>query len=170
MSNEDVRRNQSASFFKVARINEEDINKRPQRLVEETPATLSEILAEASSKATLVEETVSINPNLLTTQNYNEKISNYLEIKLNRLKDKEARFESHKDFLTRCINKGLVPKGFELMVEPTISNHGQFFIENNLKQFSLSLMKDIVQFCDKTMTETTSKIDKLKTSLKSNTN
>ena len=73
MSNEDVRRNQSASFFKVARINEDDINKHPQRLVEETPATLSEILAEASSTATLVEETVSINPNLLTTQNYNKK-------------------------------------------------------------------------------------------------
>ena len=111
------------------------------------------MLIEAPSTATLVEETVNINPTLLTTQNHNEKTSNYLAIKLNRLKDKEARFESHKDFLTCCINEGLV-----LMLERTIGNHDQFFLENwycKFKQFSLSLMKDIVQFCDKTIAETT---------------
>ena len=109
------------------RRNEEDIIQHPKRLREETPATPSEILIEGPSTATLVEETVNINPNLLTTQNHNEKTSNYLVIQLNRLKNKEARFESHKDFLTRCINECLVPKGLELMLEPTIGSHEQIF-------------------------------------------
>ena len=34
---------------------------------------------------------------------YNEKSNNYFAIKLNHLKDKEASFESHEHFRTRCI-------------------------------------------------------------------
>ena len=101
--------------FKVRRKNEEEINQRPKRLRKETPAIPSEILTETPSTAMLVEETVNFNVNLLATQNHNEKTSNYLAIKLSRLKDKETRFESHKDFLTGCINEGLVPKGLELL-------------------------------------------------------
>ena len=101
--------------FKDRRKNEEEINQRPKRLRKETPAIPSEILTETPSTAILVEETVNFNVNLLATQNHNEKTSNYLAIKLSRLKDKETRFESHKDFLTCCINKGLVPKGLELL-------------------------------------------------------
>ena len=92
---------------------------------------------------------------------------------LNRLKDKQVRFESHKEFLSRCIIDGLVPKGLELMLEPTIGNHDQYFLDNwysKLKQFSLSLMKDIVQFCDKTIDATTTEISTTESSLKSNTN
>ena len=59
------------------RRNEEDIIQRPKRLREESPATPSEILIEVPSTTTLVEETVNINPNLLITQNHNEKTSNY---------------------------------------------------------------------------------------------
>ena len=59
------------------------------------------------------------------------------------------------------------------MLEPTIRNHDQHFLDNwysKLKQFSLSLMKDIVQFCDKTINATTTEISTTETSLKSNTN
>ena len=59
------------------------------------------------------------------------------------------------------------------MLEPTIANHDQNFLDHQyskLKQFSLSLMKDIVQFCDKTIDETTTEISTTETSLKSNTN
>ena len=46
------------------RRNEED--QHSKRLCEETPATTSEILAEVPSTATLVEETVNMNQNLIT--------------------------------------------------------------------------------------------------------
>ena len=41
---------------------------------------------------------------------------------------------------------------------------------SKLKKFSLSLTKDIVQFCDKTIAETTFKINKTESFLKWNTN
>ena len=58
------------------------------------------------------------------------------------------------------------------MLEPTVGNHDQNFLDNwysKLKQFSLSLMKEIIQFCNKTVDATTSEISTT-TSLKSNTN
>ena len=58
------------------------------------------------------------------------------------------------------------------MLGPTIGNHDQNFLDNwysKLKQFLLSLMKDIIQFYDKTMDATTTEISTTETSLKSNT-
>ena len=111
-------------LFKVTIKNEQDIYHRLKRLRGETPTTPSEILVEASSTAILIGETVKMNPNLLTTQNHNEKTSSYLPMKFNCLKDKQGRFESHKDFLPRCIDEGLVPKGLGLVFETTIGSHG----------------------------------------------
>ena len=58
------------------------------------------------------------------------------------------------------------------MLEPTIRNHDQNFLDNcylKLKQFSLLLMKDIVQFCNKTIDATKTEISTRQSSLKSNT-
>ena len=49
-------------------------------------------------------------------------------------------------------------KGLVVALEPIIGNHDQEFLDNwysKQKQFSLSLMKDIVQFCDKTIKKCT---------------
>ena len=172
MPNGDVRRNLSANFFKVTGRPEEEINQRPKRLREENNPS-PEIFVETPSTATLVEESSTVNPEFLSPEIYNQNSSNYFAIKLNRLKDKQVRFESHKEFLSRSITDGLAPKGLELMLEPTIVNHDQNFLGNyysKLKQFSLSLMKYIVQFCDKTMDATTTEISTTETQLKSNTN
>ena len=37
-----------------------------------------------------------------------------VKLKLNRLKEKHARYEPHKEFLTRCISEKLVLKGLKL--------------------------------------------------------
>ena len=77
------------------------------------------------------------------------------------MKDKQARFVSHKQFLTRCVAEKLVPKGLKVGLEPTIGNHDQEFLDNwysKQKQFSLSLTKDIVQFCDKAINKSTQKV------------
>ena len=65
-----------------------------------------------------------------------------------------------------------ISKGLELMLEPTIGNHNQEFLDNwysKLKQFSLSLMEDFVQFCDKTINKT-QEITTTELSLKTSTN
>ena len=46
-------------------------------------------------------------------------------MKLNRLKDKNARYQSHREFLSQCIESKLIPKGLKLELEPTIGNHDQ---------------------------------------------
>ena len=152
MPNGDVRRILSANFFKVTGRLEEGINQRPKRLREENNSS-PEIFVETPSTATLVEESSTVNPKFLSPETHNQKSSKYSAIKLNRLKDKQVRFESHKEFFSRCITDGLVPKGLVFILESTIGNHDQTFLDNwypKLKQFPLSLTKVIVQFCDNT--------------------
>ena len=89
------------------------------------------------------------------------------------MKDKQARLKSHKEPLPRCITDILAPKELKLMLGPSIGNHEQNFLDNwysKLKQFSLSVRKDIVKFGDKTIDATTTEITTTDSSLKSNTN
>ena len=55
----------------------------------------------------------------------------YIYIYIYRLKEKHARYESHKEFLTRCISEKLVPNGLKLELERTIGNHDQEFLDNS---------------------------------------
>ena len=74
-------------------------------------------------------------------------------------------------FLNRCVAEELVPKGLEVTLEPTTGNHDQEFLDNwysKQKQFSLSLMKDIVQFCNKIINKTAQDIKNTESSLKRN--
>ena len=62
---------------------------------------------------------------------------------------KPARYNSYKDFLSRCIQEKFVPKGLQLTLERSIGNYDPEFIDNwysNLKDFSLILMKQIVTY------------------------
>ena len=89
-----------------------------------------DIFVETPLTATLVEESITVNPNFLSPETHNQKKNSCLAIKLSRLKDKQVRFESHKEFVSRCITDVLVPKGLELMLEPAIENHDQNFLHN----------------------------------------
>ena len=79
---------------------------------------------------TLTEENLEVNNDLLLTEKEKERNTIYLAIKLNRLKDKQARFVSHKEFLTRGVAEELFPKGPEAVLEATIGNHDQEFLDN----------------------------------------
>ena len=72
MSSEDVRRSHSASFFKVTRRTEEDVNQRHKRLREEDNTTPA-ILVDVRSTATLTEENIEVNNDLLLTENQKER-------------------------------------------------------------------------------------------------
>ena len=92
-------------------------------------------------------------------------------MKLTRWKDRRARYQSHREFLSQCIESKLIPKCLKLELAPTIGNHDQKFLDmwySNLQEFSLILMKVIVKFCDKTMTKTATHIDSAEKTLKQN--
>ena len=71
--------------------------------------------------------------------------------------------------LSRCIAEELVPKGLKLELEPTIGNYDQEFVDtwySKLKLFSLTLMKDIVAHCNKSIVKTEDNIKDTKRHLK----
>ena len=88
-----------ASFCKVTKRTEKDINQRPKRLDEEDN-TVPAILVDVASTATLKEENLEVNNDLLLTENQKKKKRNktYLAIKLNCLKDKQRRLVPTKNF------------------------------------------------------------------------
>ena len=90
-------------------------------------------------------------------------------MKLNRLKDENARYQSHIEFLSQRIESKLMPKDLKLELEPTIGNHDKNFLDmwySNLQEFYVILMKGIVKFWDKTTSETTKHINSTEKALK----
>ena len=102
MPNGEARRSHSANFFKVTGRLKEQINQKPKRLREGNNPS-PEVFVGTPSTATLVEESSIFNLKFLSLGTHNRKGNNYLAIKLNPLKDKQVRFESHKEFLSCCI-------------------------------------------------------------------
>ena len=121
MSNGDHRRSHSASFFKVTGGTEEDINKRPKRLREEDNATPA-ILVDVPSTATLTEESLGVNNDLLLIEKHH--VSN------NKTQLFERQTGGKKEFFTRCVAEVLFPKGLEVTLEPKIGNHDQELLDN----------------------------------------
>ena len=120
---------------------------------------------EQTSTSTLVgekdNETMHRSRQLRSTDKKKEKVA----LKLNQLKDKAVRYnKSHKGFLSRCIAEELFAKGLKLELEHTIGNYDQELVDTwyiKLQTFSLTLMKEIVAHCDKTIVKTTTIISKI---------
>ena len=124
MSKGEARRSQSAISFNFEQVTKsfQDQTKEQERK-QDTPPTL---LVNQASTSTITEEPITVNVNYLSCRaNNNKQNTDKLALKLNQLKDKSARYVSHKEFLTRCIENILIPKGFELLLEPTIGNYDQ---------------------------------------------
>ena len=80
------------------------------------------------------------------------------------------RYESHKDFLNHGLAEKLAPKDLRLELEPTIGNYDPGFVDTwyaKLKSFSLTLMKDIASYYDKTIVQTKQNIRETKIDLRS---
>ena len=168
MSSGETRRTQSAIFFNTKTKDREEGNSRipSKRKRDELTPT---ILVEQTSTSTLVGEEDNETTNCSRQLGSSDKNKEQIALKLNRLKDKAVRYKSHKDFLSRCIAEELVPKGLKLELEPTIGNYDQEFVDtwySKLKTFSLTLMKDIVAHCDKTIVKTEDNIKDTETHLK----
>ena len=129
------------------------------------------ILVSEVLTSTLIADNLKEDQNFLVTPTFVERHKEQQAMKLNRLKDKNARYQSHREFLSQCIKSKVIPKGVNLELEPTIGNHDQEFLDtlySNLQEFSLTLMKGIVKFCDKTISQTADHINSTENALKQN--
>ena len=61
-------------------------------------------------------ETIVSNPN------HNPKKKEYLAIKLDKLNENKRRFESHENYLSKCLTNNLIPNRLKVYVEPSIGN------------------------------------------------
>ena len=144
------------------------MNQQPTKTPREDDVNPS-IFVSGPSISTLVNEPITENSEH-SMQVIHEIINKeHLALKLNRLKEKSARYDSHKDFLSCCIKDCFIPKGLKLELEPTIGNFDQEFIDNRFskrKDYSFDLMKDIIKFCDKAIAETKPAIQNIEAKLK----
>ena len=92
--------------------------------------------------------------------------------KLSRLKDKTLRYESHKDFLEKCIKDKGIPEGLRIHVEPSIGNHDDEFLAMwycKHEGYSLDLTQEITNFCEKMLAKTAIEIKEKEQQLKATT-
>ena len=111
-----------------------------------------EILVSEAWTATLLADNSKEDQNFRKTPTFAERQKEQQAMNLNRLKDKNAWYQSHREFLLQCIESKLIPKGLKLELEPTIGNHNQEFLDtwySYLQEFSLTLMKGIISFVTK---------------------
>ena len=80
-------------------------------------------------------------------------------LKLTWLKDKSIRYKLREDFWNRCLAEKLIPKGLRLEFVDT------WYAK--LKSFSITLVKKIASYCDKTIAQTKHNIRETETDLKS---
>ena len=79
----------------------------------------AEPLSESSSTETIIHvETSDEENSLSSTVNRYQYNPEKRIFKLNTLEDKSARYQSHMDFLNKCIDEKLVPNGLKIELEP----------------------------------------------------
>ena len=167
MSTGNTRPSQSVTFFNLKGKRREE---EKQRLTKTKRKELTPIiLVEQTSTSKLIGENEVTETPFSGFTSSADKRKVKVALKPNSLKDKPIRHESHKHFLNCSLAVKLVPKGLRLELELTIGNHDQEFVDTwyaKLKSFSLTLMKDITFYWDKTIVQTKQNIRETETDLK----
>ena len=70
--------------------------------------------------------------------------------------------------MSKCYRDKIIPHGLSIYVEPSIGNQDEAFLETwheNLQSFSLTLMSQVITFCDQTINKVHEEIEKTKVEL-----
>ena len=100
---------------------------------------------------------------------YAEREKENLAFRLDKLNDKKCRYESHEAFLKKCLDNNLVPNGLKVYVEPSIGNRDDDFLQlwhSRLDEFSKTLAKDVVNYCEREIAKTKNEITEIGDRLK----
>ena len=76
---------------------------------------------------------------------------------------------SHKGFLQQCIRDKIIPVGLQINLTPTIGKYNDEFVEKwhkRLEEFSLTIIQDIVDFCETTLGETKQAVETAKENIR----
>ena len=70
--------------------------------------------------------------------------------------------------MPKCYPDKIIPRGLSIYVEPSIGNQDEEFLETwheKLRSFSLTLMSQVITFCDQTINKVNEEIQKIKAEL-----
>ena len=153
MSWKDARKSQSAFFLsgKTAERKTDNNNlettRQPKRTREqlEAPTIVVENVQETGAKttptATIPEQTLD---------------GNRAAVKLDRVYDKIDRYNSHNEFLRKCITNNVIPISYKVGLEPSIGNHDENFLKgyfDMLESFSKQVMNYTADYCISKITD-----------------
>ena len=95
-----------------------------------------------------------------------------LAYRIDNLKDKQTRYESHVSFLRKCLDNNITPNGLRVYCEPSIGNRDEDFLEkwhNQLTECSKALINITIEWSKNTIEKTKAEIqtasDRLKESV-----
>ena len=95
-----------------------------------------------------------------------------LAYRVDNLKDKQSRYESHVSFLCKCLDNNIIPNGLRVYCEPSIGNRDEDFLEkwhNKLTECSKALINITIEWSKNTIEKTKAEIqttsDRLKESV-----
>ena len=77
-----------------------------------------------------------------------------LAFRVDNLKDKQSRYESHVSFLRKCLDNNITPNGLRVYCEPSIGNRDEDFMEkwhNQLTECSKALINITIEWSKNTI-------------------
>ena len=99
---------------------------------------------------------------IITNPIYAEREREKLAFRLDRLNDKRCRYESHENFLKKCLSNNLVPNGLKVFIEPSIGNVNKTFLplwHSKLDEFSRTLTGEVIKSCKTEIAKTKNEIN-----------
>ena len=76
---------------------------------------------------------------------FNNKLKEKLALKLKSLKDKKARYESHRSCLTKCYKDKSIPQGLSIYIKPSFGNQDIEFLETCYERLQVFFLKTDVE-------------------------
>ena len=92
-----------------------------------------------------------------------------LAFRIDNLRNKTERYDSHATFLKKCLENNIIPNGLKCYVEPSIGNKDDTFLNEwhtILDETSIKLMNLTIAYSEKTSKSTTEQTTKLSGELK----
>ena len=155
---------------------EDNQNNSNNNLLTPTPSTTDASLSSVGSTNSIPEirlNNVDVPGNTsiqsITTPSRLDKDKERLAFKLDKLNDKRGRYESHVNFLRKCVDNNLTPNGLKVYVEPSIGNRDEAFLQKwheRLSEFSKILTNDVIEYSEATIRRTSEEIKETADELK----
>ena len=144
----------SRTAISMLEVDEQSMNTASSSKTTVPTLSLNDVPFVSDSRQTVIQNT-----EIRTTSNQE---TDHLVFKLDKLHDKKARFESHENYLSKCLTNNLIPNGLKVFVEPSIGNHNEAFLTKwygRLEEFSRTLTSDVEEFCKQELIETKAEIE-----------